>query len=75
MGESSRSRQPQTWQIVYSGQWPKIYAEKLRERNTRETDPYHDVFTSCEYLNELNFHIYFIAKLTDNLNLLVTQTY
>ena len=47
MGESSKRSQLRTWELVYSGTWPKQFAEKLRERNAKETAPYKDVFTSC----------------------------
>ncbi|XP_063681632.1 autophagy-related protein 16-like isoform X1 [Bolinopsis microptera] len=46
MGESSKRKQPKTWEIVISGTWPKQFVEKLRERNNRETAPYEDIFNS-----------------------------
>ena len=49
MGENSKeAEQPKTWEIVYSGTWPKVFIEKLRERNARETEPYRDFFNNCE---------------------------
>ena len=48
MGESSKRSQLRTWELVYSGTWPKQFVEKLRERNAKETAPYKDVFTSCK---------------------------
>ncbi|KAL5254812.1 hypothetical protein ACHWQZ_G014297 [Mnemiopsis leidyi] len=50
MGESSKRPQLRTWELIYSGTWPKQYAEKLRQRNAKETAPYKDVFTSFSSL-------------------------
>ena len=48
MGETSKTPQNKTWELVYSGTWPKQFVTRLRERNAKETAPYEDVFTSCE---------------------------